>query len=213
MQDILGTSGYYDDKKTYQRFSLLNSALSGDSGLTGRGGGVYLSGWVEESSMDIQLINHASRHSITTLYLISLTPVIETDGETLQLTPGMFVWESMPDTASSRSNPYNGTIYNNETQHLRFRLGLPISYSSIEGMIFHFESAYTSLSPTDLNISLWDFDAGEWIRMDDIGWGDYKVPRPARFVSPAGAIQLSIMNATVSNYEITRSDFTLIVNR
>ena len=213
MQDILGTSGYYDDKKTYQRFSLLNSALSGDSGLLGRGGGVYLSGWVEESSMDIQLINHASRHSITTLYLISLTPVIEPDGKSLQLTPGMFVWESMPDTASSRSNPYNGTIYINETQHLRFRLGFPISYSSIEGLIFHFESAYASLSPTDLNISLWDFDAGEWVRMDDIGWGDYQVPRPARFVSPTGTIQLSIMNATVSNYEITRSDFTLIVNR
>ena len=212
LQDILGTTNYYDSKEIYQRYTLLNSVLSSNYNPMGRGGGVYLCGWTEYSALDIQLADRPARHNSTTLYLISITPMIETDGESLKLTPGMFIWEPMSDSASSRGTPYTGTIYANETQHLRFRLGIPMIYRSIEELILHLESTSTSLSAANLNISLWDFEKSQWVQMDNIGWGDYQVLQPERFVGPAGTIQLSIMNASTSTYDFTKSDFTLIVD-
>ncbi|MBN2146878.1 MAG: hypothetical protein JW726_05800, partial [Anaerolineales bacterium] len=218
LQDILGTASYYENQENYQRFTLLNSALSDNYATRGRGGGVYLCGWVEDPSLDIQLTDRPARHNSSTVYLIQLDPDIEANGETLKLTPGIFVWESMPDSASSRSYPYNGSVYTSETQHLRFRLGTPIPYTTVEQLILHLESSYlgqpvTGQPVTDLTMSLWDFESSQWVQLEDISWGDNQIPQPARFVGPAGLIQLSITNTGTSLTEITQSDFTLIVER
>jgi hypothetical protein len=211
IQDILGTANYYDDKEVYQRYTLLNSVLSSDYNPMGRGGGVYLVGWSDDNALEIKLAARQTRNSSLSLYLVSLTPGLVTEGERLELTPGLFVWETMQDSASSRTGPYTGTIYASETQHLRFRLSFPINYRSLEALILHLEGAASSPSASNLTIALWDFRLNQWIEIDDLHWGEVQIPEAERFIGPTGTIQLSLTNPSASTYDLTRSDFSLIV--
>lgn len=211
IESILGTSNYYANKEIYERFTLLNSVLSDSDNITGRGGGIYLCGWVKEPTLDIQIIDHDSRYSSATLHLINLKPNVETHDDHLKLTPGVFVWESMADTASIRSSPYNGSIDANESQHLRFKLGNSISYTSVEELILTLEIGNTSLSLADLIISLWDFEKSQWVELENLNWGNNHLTQAEQFVGLAGTVQLSIANKSNSYYEIGRSDITLIV--
>ncbi len=216
MEEIIGSSSYYDDINTHRRYLLLGAALDVYSTGNGRGAGLYLSGWSDESPIDINLENQPTKAQDTTLYLISLTPTINLVGETLKLPPGLFFWSVFDPSSASNSDisPYGGYLYTGETKTVQFSLGYSVQYSSLESLILHLKNFSSSTSSTTgLSVSLWDFTTNQWEQVPDIKWGDTTIPNPERFVGPNSTIRLRIENQSTQWVQFDAADFTLVVTR
>jgi hypothetical protein len=213
ISDILGTTSYYDNEESYLRYNLLAATLVDYSGQRGRGGGIYLSGWSSGTPFQVNLKDHTIRTANQTLYLVNLQPIIESQGTILKLTPGLFAWNLLSDSGSTRISPYNGSIYTGEVQGLQFTLSMPISYSSVDSLTLHLQGGSGISGSSGLTISLWNFSTSTWDKFSNLNWGDSQVPDPGQYVGPGGAIQMHIENNTSQWVEITTSDFTLVVER
>ena len=214
VSEIVGTSDYYANQETYQRYLLTSAALDAYGQSNGRGGGIYLSGWNDESPLDIRMTNRSStRTSNTTLYLVSLRPRFELANGILRLSPGMFTWRPLGDSNASQVNPYGGYLYQGEEFTLQYALNPPLAYRTVRSLTLHLQTTTTTSGPTGLEFQLWDFTAGQWVDLPDPGWGDYAIESPERYIGPGGTIQIHISNTSVQWMDISVCDFTLEVER
>jgi hypothetical protein len=210
IQDILQTPNYYDDKESYRRYSFV-SCLINNSIPSARGTSVYLSGWSDQAVMDVSLSKKAFKVQDTTLYLVALKPELEIIGDILNLTPGMFTWQ-VTENPGYDVSPYNVYIYSAAQYSLLFQPTIPISFSEVESLVFHLESASLKGSVIELKVSLWDYSEDRWALINDLVWGKNEIPDPARYVNHSGMIQVQV--ESLSNYvQIDRSDFTLSVKK
>ena len=100
---ILGTSDYYRDRQTTQRFALLN-ALTGFGPIESSEHGMVLAAWSDGSPLAADLGGRDFLSSSTTLYLISLRPQIysprqdqpSTRAVHLDRPVSQFRWEASP---------------------------------------------------------------------------------------------------------------------
>jgi len=212
LTDIVGTSSYYDDYSAYQRYLLTSAVLSTYSDTNGRGGGIYLSGWNDKSPLEVGIVNRSVRTSDTTLYLVSLMPRLDLAGDTLRLSPGMFTWRPLGNTDTGQANPYNGYLYQGYSSSIQYALSMPVHYSRVRSLIINLGSpSGTTGSPTEAEFQLWDYTTEQWVDLSDPGWGSHQIENPERYVSPSGAIQLSISNPNLQWIDFNVCDFTLEV--
>ncbi|MBN2146794.1 MAG: hypothetical protein JW726_05375 [Anaerolineales bacterium] len=214
ISDITGNSYYYDDATSYRRYQLLNGLMGNYSGSAGRGGGVYLSGWTNQTPLDLNLTGRASRSNNDTLYLIAFKPTLQTSGMVLSLTPGIFVWRPAVDSSGYYQTIYGGSIYSGEQYHYEFLLGTPIPYRVIHSLTLNIEQpTYESKDIADLDVFLWDYELADWVKMPLENWGAQNIPYPERYVGPGSAIHIRLSNtsAVQQYFSISRLDFTLEV--
>ena len=211
LNDFLGTNNIYSnvDQDLARRFNLLQAALGyGGS----RGGGIYLLGWTESSPLEVNLDGKGFRAEHTSIYVLDLTPAIQTSNTTsITLPPALFTWSSLDNSAYSEAQPYGSYLYN-DTYSFRFQLNQAIAYKNVTALTLHLAS-YGATGPTSLIISLWDFTNNEWEVVPVENWGDHNLPEPERFVGSGGEIRLQIENPFQNSVEIERSDFTLVVEQ
>ncbi len=217
--DILGTSTYYDNKDSYRRYLMLAAALNAN--LTGgsRGGGIYLSGWVQTSPLDVSLGSGGGSSPVafdtvdTTLYLVTIHPTLKLDQEQIVLPPGLFAWRVLESSQYIQVSPY-GTYLSGGSYTLQFDLAQPVAYTQVESLVLHLESSSASGGSTGVSLALWSWAEENWVIFSNLGWGDSQIPGPGRFVGPGGSVRLRITDDDPArDTQIDRSDFTLIVKR
>ncbi len=214
MTDIIGTSAYYDDYEAYQRYLLTSAMLDTYGAVNGRGGGIYLSGWNDDSPLDVGIVNRSIRTSDTTLYLVSLMPRLNLSGNVLRLSPGMFTWRPLGDMDSGQANPYSGYLYQGYSFSLQYALAMPVSYSHIRSLTINLESpsgAAVTGQATGAQFQIWDYTTEQWVDLPDPGWGSHAIEDPERYVSRSGVIQLTISNPNLQWVDFSVCDFTLEV--
>lgn len=212
VDDILGATGYYEDKETYRKYSLLRAVVNPYGGAGGRGSGIFLAGWADGSPIGVELVNDQFSTQDSTAYLIALKPRVELGAAELELTPGLFNWSVVDPGVQGSPSPYDMYVYQGHYV-LRFAPIQALSFQSVEALTLHL-SSYGAAGRANLGVSLWDYTRSDWAPIADVAWGDTAIPEPGRFVGPGGEIRLKIENPSGNQtVNIEASDFTLKLRR
>ena len=208
---MLGTSNYYQNQSTYMRYNLLSAIVGYGGSAGGRGGGIYLAGWSDESPLDISLEGRKFQTNDRTLYLIALNTRLDTSGASITLPPSLFTWSPLEQSAPYNAGPYDLSL-NSANYTFRFDLAQPIPYQSVESLVLHLES-YNSNDPLNFEVSLWDFQSSAWIKQDRIVWGSNSISDPQRYVDAGGQVRLRLDNTGKGGgVTLSAADFILVVN-
>jgi hypothetical protein len=205
---ILGVDYYGGpaSREDRRRVALMDAAMASNYGTKEANWGIYLMGWVVEPLTPISLQDKDFESIDTTLYIHMLSPDSHIESGPLRLTPTMFIWE----TSSPGSTPYYSHGIPVGGYILRFRSAIPVQFSSVNSLKLDINSSGT---PSEVFVSLWDFEQDTWIQMSGLFWGDNDIPEPWRYVGKNGEIRLKV-DGNQSNYiEMYSSHFTLVVER
>ena len=212
---ILGASGaafsYYGDRAVYRRFSLLQWLLGPYDG-GARGSGVFLVGWVQQSPLDVAILDRPFETADETLYIVSLRPRTAASGGAISIPPGLMTWELLDPGSGSGDGPYDVYLYEG-AYALRFQPQSNFRGGAVPGLTLHLDS-YGATGRTPLIVSLRDQQRGTWVTLPGLEWGDTSVQSPQRFVAADGRIDVRVENPdTAGRVSIERLDFTLTLER
>jgi hypothetical protein len=211
IDDILGTTNYYQNKDDYRRFSLLSAAIDPYNG-GGRGNGVYLVGWTSDSPVGSEVVGRSFSTLNTTLYIVALSPELDLGQGLITLPPVLMNWMVLDPGLAGSPTPYDMYIYQNSDYALRFTPAVLLPFQEVADLTLHLTS-YGVTGPTGLLVYLWDFAESAWVEQPAVEWGDTRIPAAGRFVGPAGEIHVRVSNSNALQLSIERLDFTLAVER
>ncbi len=212
IEEIMGTSSYYDNKELFRQYSLLTSIMDPYGG-TARGGGVYLVGWTDDAPVGAQVLNRSFSTVDQSVYIIALSPTINQGPGALTLPPGLMNYTVLDPGSIGAPTPYDMYLDAGFEYALRFAPTHPISFNRVTALTFRVTSFGAGGSPA-VNFYLWDFTEGTWVQQAPVVWGDNLIASPERFVSPASEIHLRVVNPPGSSYvNLEATDFTLVVER
>jgi hypothetical protein len=168
--------------------------------------GVHLIGWLEEAVLPIEVQGAAFDVIDTTIVSVQLQPALQTSRGPMKITHNLMAWESTLPGAS----PYGIAEIPQGGYTLRFRPAYPIEFSSVAGLSLTLtETSYGgSVAPA---VSLWDFQAGRWVRIPNADWGETEISEPQPYVSGQGEIRLQLDNPSGDWISLAASTFTLVV--
>ncbi len=179
--------------------------------------GIYLIGWVEEPLLPASLQGQAFESVDTSLYILALSPSFTLKPGPLKLTPGLFNWQTSNPEFSPYLSDYYGSNIPAGGYSLGFKLAAPVHYSTVKSLTLSLSenNNYTSFNtPDGISAFVWDWQSAQFVRVENLAWGDNTIPDPARFVGPGGEIYLKIdqnPNANQNFAQIGSSYFTLVV--
>lgn len=212
IDDILGSSNYYQDMAQLRRYELLTGAINlhGGAGGIGRGNGIYLAGWTNSAPAPTRLLNVGFREVGATLYLIALPAAIRfADGEIILL-PGMLTWSPRPLSGNDPhlgQPPYDLMLYPGEYYAVRFTpRQTPGSLKELRLNLYG--SSYSNSTPAP-QVELWDFALSKWVEQPLNGYGTFSIADPERFRGPYGEIEVRLYNPGPDVVEIDQLDFAL----
>jgi len=211
IEDILGTTSYYDDRETYRRYSLL-TWLFDPYNTGGRGGGTYLVGWSDVSPVKASLVGDRFNVEDKTIYLIRLNPQVVVSDGSITVPPGLMTWELIDPGQNGGGSPYDSYLSQGYFA-LRFRPSIVLDYSSAASLTMHFTS-YGATGQSPLVVSLWDQQEGVWVELKNLSWGDTVIKSPNRFVGSDGRIDVRLESPNYStSVSVETLDFTLVAQR
>ncbi|MCC6190471.1 MAG: hypothetical protein IT318_15695 [Anaerolineales bacterium] len=207
IDDILGNTYYYNDKESFRRYSLLASMIDAYGG-SGRGSGVYLIGWTDESPLPVEVVGRPFDTLDRTLYLIALDLRLDVGSGRVVIPPGLMQWLPLNPNPATTPAPYDVYLYQGNEAQLRFIPSQLVPFKTAEGLVMHLTS-YGQSGSAALEVALWDFSENNWVDVPAPVWGDNEISRPARFVGPGGEIQVRVANTGALQVSVERLDFTL----
>jgi hypothetical protein len=212
IDDILGSTYNYDDRKLYRKFSLLSALIDQYSG-AGRGSGVYLVGWTEQAPLEASITDTVFNPVDASAYIIELQPQVVVSGGRIAIPPGMMSWTVLDPGTQGTITPYDLYVYQGHFS-LRFAPSRALDFQQVDSLVMHL-TAYTQTGPVkDLDVSLWDYTAGDWVVQPGLSWGDNTIASPERYVGSNGEIQVQVSNpSSVNSIGIEGIDFSLTVER
>jgi hypothetical protein len=209
LDDIVGPYNRYGSTDTVRarRYDLLTALLSNNTPLRrGRGSGMYLAGWTEQSPLNVSVEGVPFGACDTTLYIVDLNPTLQVMSGTLTLPPGAFTWKA-DNVSGPAIEPYDTTAYPGNYE-LQFNLAWPIDYAQAKNLIFSLDTAGGA---RNVAFSVWNYQTNNWTPLTAVRDGDNVVPDPAQHVSPSGEIRLKIDVSSGGSVQLNRADFTLTV--
>ncbi len=211
---MLGASYFpsYGDSEDFRRFSLLSAITNHQSGGGGRGGGVYLVGWVDEFPLELGLIKTPFDSIDTSFYIVELEALFPSAQERLVIPPGLMTWEVFDSGYPGRISPY-GMNLEQGSYSLRFTPSQQITFSAVESVTLHLKS-YGRTGTAPLGVYLWNFRENSWNELEEPVWGDIEVTGPERFVGINGELRMRLENRSgQSVIDIEASDITMVLLR
>jgi hypothetical protein len=212
IDDILGSTYYYDDRKLYRKYSLLSALIDQYSG-AGRGSGVYLVGWTAQAPLQAEITDTTFSPVDATAYIIELRPEVVVSGGRLSIPPGLMSWTILDPGQQGTVTPYDLYVYQGHFA-IRFAPSQALDFQQVVSLDLHLD-AYGQTGPVSaLEVALWDYGAGEWVAQPGLNWGDNPIEEPMRYVGSNGEIQVRVSNpSSVSSISVEAVDFTLVVER
>lgn len=212
IDDILGSTYYYDDRKLYRKYSLLSALIDQYSG-AGRGSDVFLVGWTGVAPLRAEITNRAFNPVDATAYIVALQPQVVVSGGQLAIPPGLMTWTILDPGQQGTVTPYDLYVYQGYFS-MRFTPSQPLDFRRVESLTLHLTAYGQTGRVSGLQIALWDFETGEWVEQTGLQWGDIPVASPERYVGSNGEIQVRVANSSsVSSVSVEAVDFTLVVER
>ena len=210
IDDILGGTNYYENKAAFRKYSLLQAAVNSGNG-GGRGGGVYLAGWVDSSPLNASITDRPFTTLDQTLYILALHPVVDLGQGVATLPPAAMTWTVTDPGTAGNPSPYDFYVYGGYSYALRFQPAQLTSFRSVRSLSLRLTS-YSLTGPVPMQVSLWDLTENTWVAQPGLTWGTHSISAPARYVSPTGEIQVRVDNpASAAQANIETLDFTLVV--
>ena len=210
VEDILGTTSYYDNRENYRRYSLLTSLFDPNSS-GGRGSGTYLVGWADSSPVNVSLVNEGFNTADQTLYIVRLQPKRVVSTGVITLPPGLMTWEPLDPGTGGAGSPYD-TYLGQGYFSIRYRPFAGLDYHKVKSLTLHLES-HGITGSVPLTVSVWDQTQGDWVELKKVRWGSTQLESPEKYVGSDGRIDLRIENTTLNSVSIENIDFTLVVER
>lgn len=200
-----------DPRELYRRQALLSWWLTYNS--SGRGSGTYLFGWAEKSPITTTLTNSDFNVQDQTLHVWRVEPQVVINAATLTIPPSLMTWELLdPGPSGNTVTPYDARL-NAGYFILRFQAAVQAEQKMVQTLVLHLAS-YGATGATPFVLYLWDNLEDQWVKIDNVVWGDLTIPNPARFVGHEGRIDVKVellRSQTPAN--IQTLDFTLTTQR
>ena len=214
IDDILSGSGssisYYDDRKIYRRFSLLQWLVDPNRG-GARGSGLFLVGWVNQAPLDARIVDRPFETEDETLYIVNLVPTTSSESGVIAIPPELMTWELLDPGSGSGDGPYDVYLYDG-AYSLRFQPQPELAFGEVQRLVMHLHS-YGANELVPLIISLREQQSGDWVELPPMDWGNIEIAAPERFVGN-GRIDVRVENkSTTGRVSIERLDFTLEVEQ
>jgi hypothetical protein len=198
IEQMVGSSNYWDDTLLYRRYTLLGAVLnpndgpygsSGTSVGTGLEGGVYLAGWSDESiPLSAEVVGRPYSAIGTTLYIYAL-PVAKSGAAVGSGIPSNLIGRELVDVVGHVEELPEGLFMETQSEAtFRFSIWPDFEVREVDELILDMQGYDYSFPPA---VSIWDSESGDWYRLD-VGWGQYSVPNAKRFVSPSGNVLLHL---------------------
>ena len=205
------------DRELRRRQALLNALIHDLHATAGRGNHVYLAAWSKQAPLDIELIGAEYTTIDSTLYLFQLPTAIDAPDGAVAINPHQMSWAlSEASTRHDLAPVWVRAGYGMQslfTLNLDDRVGfrftpLPGSRpSEVTRLVLNLE--LLNPNSTAPGVALWDWRRGDW-QVLPVGPGRNFIPDPARFVGPAGAVEVLLFNPTDSTpVSLMRVDITM----
>jgi hypothetical protein len=206
---LAGTDNCYAVREDQRRCNLVWSILNGES----RGEGVYLAGWADRVPLETEVLNANYTSMDMALYIVeipvSLTGIAQ---GVVQVPPGLMTWRWLGDSADY-SAPYNLYLYGygvGTSFAFRFEPTDIVPPLTVQSVVIHLESMYGSSSEPLPQVELYNFQTGDWERVE-VGWGDTTLTNVPQYVDARGGVELRLRDVSgQSAASLSRVDVTLI---
>lgn len=218
VDDILGTTNYYDDRDNWRRYNLLSAIINVYSGpSTGRGTGVYLVGWGDTAPLSAQVLNTSFATQNATLYLVALPTTTQIESGAVTIPPGLMVWSGRPLSGNDPhfgAPPYDLSLYGSEQYAVRFVPTQAFQFSQVNDLVLRLDGySYGNNSNSAPQVELWNFSEARWEAVRSVGYGSFSVANAEQYVGPDGSVELRLYNPGPDTVYITSADFTLAVEQ
>jgi len=211
IDDIFGSTSYYDDRETYRRYSMLTWLFDPYS-TGGRGSGTYLVGWTDDSPVQASLVGDTFNVSDKTFYIIRFEPKVIVSAGTITIPPGLMTWQLVDPGTVGGGSPYDSYVSQGYFT-MRFKPAVVPDFQSVKSLTMHLTS-YGASGAVPLTVSLWDQLEGSWVEVNNLNWGNTAIRSAERFVGNDGRIDVRVESPSYQNSaSIETLDFTLLVQR
>lgn len=207
---ILGTTNYYDVPESYWRYQMLFSILGGYNYASTDLGGLYLTAWSDAAPYELSLPGKSMRTHDATLYMVRLEPELEASQGTLQLPPGYFTRRVTENSVYS-GRPYY--IYSGQVLIFEDTPIFPPGYESVFKLSLNMIGAASSGAIPELTVSLWDEEAGQWVPVPDLAWGENIIEAGERFVSARGSVLIKVEGISAQGVLLDNVEISMLVKR
>ncbi|MBN1967677.1 MAG: hypothetical protein JW910_23675, partial [Anaerolineae bacterium] len=177
-------------ERLYRQWQDFLYAITPDFDLSGgRGDRVYLLGWTRETPLEITLAGTNWIPEDTTLYVFAVPVTVERPTEPVTISPGFSTWIAGSNTSAISPRPYDLTLASGEEAIFRFT---PLPSAQLAD-VQHIDLTARRGSGANALISIWDWQAEEWIAVDLALGPRARFEDPVRFVGPENAVQVRVM--------------------
>ena len=223
--DIMGTNYVYGQafysgrgfentelrQEMWRRQSFLESIIADYDPSGGRGTDVFLVGWTNTSPLTVSLEGAAFETEDTTLYIFRLptrVQPISTSG-VVELPSAYLTWTPTEGSPRRDAAPYELYLQPNETVIFRYS-PMPLMRLNMVQEIRLFVKPGNTFSTGKGRLSLWDWQAADWVVVDTTNITVRITDRPARFIGPENAIEVRVDTPNDSaTVHFERIDLTL----
>jgi len=213
-EQILGTTGYWDDTLLSRRYMFLGAIFNPYYGPYGGSGGpvetsldsgVYLIGWSDEDvPLSAEVMGRPYSAVETALYIYVL-PVTEKEVSAGSDIPSDLIMREWIDAVGYVEEIADGFHMSMGSEiTFRFTIWPGLTVREADKLVLDMRQSYTYAIPPV--VSIWDLEGESWRRLD-IGWGQHEIPNAKRYVSSSGRVLLRL-EATET---VTVADVTLAI--
>ncbi|HTP02673.1 MAG TPA: hypothetical protein VMJ64_14955 [Anaerolineales bacterium] len=178
--------------------------------------GIFLMGWLDNQMLPVRVQGRQFGAIDTALYVDLLDPSVQYKSGAVGITPGLMAWEASADGSGPFSPNYYGQG-SGGSYVLRFHPAIPITYKSVARLDLDLDvnaGALPSQVSNQVAAWLWDYEDGQWFKVDNLTWGGLNdIPAPSRYVGPGGEVRLRIEPLANSYLSVSRSTVSLEVDR
>jgi hypothetical protein len=180
-------------QEMWRRQSFLEAMIADADPSGGRGTDVYLIGWSNQSPLDVRLEGAAFDTEDTTLYIFRLPTRVQaiSSNGVIELPSAYLTWTTTEASPRRDVAPYELFLQPSETAIFRY-LPMPLMRLQDVQELRLFVKPGNTFSIGRGRVSLWDWQAAEWIPIDVSNISVRITDRPSRFIGPENAIELRV---------------------
>ncbi|MCA9912328.1 MAG: hypothetical protein KC496_03230, partial [Anaerolineae bacterium] len=182
--DIRGLDERDDSQLIARRSAFLCSFMRDQFGVPAIGQDVYLIGWAAEATpADLQITDVAYQSVDTGLYIIRLDTTVEqpSSNQLVTVDGNQFTWTFVDRNLISAEGGLNDfTLVSPATAVIRIMPLAGAVLADVQSMTITLDRS--SSYGRDVGLSLWDWDAQEWVFQEERASENYTLENPARFL-------------------------------
>ncbi len=194
---IVGTEDFYSEPVALSKYQLLQALeeeyLSGYA--VPPNNSLMLTAWTDEAQLETAVQDYPFSSSATTLYLLEV-PLRGQLQETQIVVPlTLLNWTILGSNNMYGESAMDFYMPGSSWMEVEFTPWRELAGLTVTDIEVHLESLdEQSNNMPSPSVRLWDWQAKEWLDLDDADWGQTAVPDPYRFLDEENTVRLRLQN-------------------